>query len=64
MDDILLKSQTLEELMGRDTIIFLDSTAIYNQFEKVYPSVSPTYRISSLGDRFCGNETISSSEKF
>ena len=35
-----------------------DSIGICNQFEKVYPNVSPTNRISSLGDRFCGNETF------
>ena len=35
-----------------------DSNGICNQFEKVYPNVSPTNRISSLGDRFCGNETF------
>ena len=40
-----------------------DSIGICNQFEKVYPSASPTNRIFRLGDRFCRNETISSSKK-
>ena len=40
-----------------------DLTGICNQFEKVYSSASPTNRIFRLGDRFCRNETISSSKK-
>ena len=40
-----------------------DSIGICNQFEKVYPSASPTNRISRLWDRFCRNETNSSSKK-
>ena len=65
LDDMLLMSQTLEELsMSRDTKFFSsDSVEICNQFEKVYPSASPTNRIFRLGDRLCRNETISSSKK-
>ena len=40
-----------ELLMSRDTIIFSsDSIGIYNQFEKVYASASPTNRIFRLRD--------------
>ena len=39
------------------------SFGICNQFKKVYPSASPTNRISRLGYRLCRNETISSSKK-
>ena len=52
LDDTLLVSQTLEELlMSKDTInFFSDLIRICYQFEKVNPSTSPTNRISRLGD--------------
>ena len=65
LDEMLLMSQTLEVLlMRRDTIIFLlTQLGFVISLKKVCLSASPTNRIFRLGERFCRNETISSSKK-
>ena len=59
---MLIMPQIVEELlMSRDTKIFLLTQ--FGNLNNSLKSASLTNRISKLEDRFCRNETVSSSNK-